>query len=176
MPTFKERLRSRTGLALAGIILFAGGGAAGSAVTRAIAPIDVMAPGNPVPIAQIADAAQPWVGAPIITARGRIAEVYGGQFVLADSTGRVLVDAGPRAANMVAANQEVTVQGGFRDGVIRARYLVGADGRVAALGRGRHGGPDGPGRRHGRPDFEDDMPPPPPAEQAPQPSPGNQVG
>lgn len=150
MTSFKTRLNSRTGLTLAGALLFGLGGLTGAATTLAVRPPVAMAPAAPVPIASLAAAATPWLGEPVVTVRGRIAEVYGGRFIVADRSGRALVEAGPAGAGALAANQVVTVQGRYEDGVIRARFLVGPDGRVAALdphfgpGRGRHGPHGGP--------------------------------
>ncbi|MDB5671907.1 MAG: hypothetical protein JWO25_2866, partial [Alphaproteobacteria bacterium] len=152
MTRFADRLRSGPGLALAGAALLAAGGALGAGAAVSTRPVVAMAPGAPVPIGSLAAASRPWLGEPVVTVRGRIAETYGHQFVLADGSGRTLVDIGPRgeAAARLAAGQAVTVQGRFDGGIVHARFLVGPDGRVAALGRGRGHGPDGHRGPHGR--------------------------
>jgi hypothetical protein len=164
-PSRRPRLR----LALAGGALLVLGGAIGAGAVIATHPIEVMAPGGPVAIASLATATQPWVGEPVVTVRGQVAEVYGNRFVVADRSGRTLVEAGgPRDAGaIVTAGQIVTVQGRYEDGVIRARYLVGPDGRVAALRApgGHRRGHGGRGRDDRGPDAPEAPPQPePPAE------------
>jgi hypothetical protein len=110
-----------------------------------------MAPGAPVAIASLPTLTKPLVGHRIATVRGAVAEIYGNSFILADASGRTMVELGRRAdpASLVAVKQQVTVQGRYADGVLRADFLVGADGQVTALGGGRHPGRDH-GGRHGR--------------------------
>ena len=158
-PTPTEPKRARrfsTQTALVAAALLAVGVGGGATFAQLSAPSVEMAPANPVAIRSLAD-----VGS-IVTVRGKVAEIYGSAFILADGSGRALVEAGPRhgftggAASLVTIGQTVTVQGHFRDGTIHASFLVGADGTVTALramgpprggpeGRhGRHGGPRGP--------------------------------
>lgn len=158
MSRFSQFLKSAPGLTLAGLAIFAAGSGVGAGVSHAIAPVEAMAPAAPVRIASLGVAAQPWIGAAIVTVRGRVADIYGDRFVIDDGSGRALIELGREGdANPVARNQMVTVQGRYRDGLVHADFLVGPDGRVAALDPhpGHHGRP------HGR--DEDDRRPAPPA-------------
>lgn len=168
MNRLKDRLPSAR-QTIVGAALLLTGGAIGAGAMSFARPSEPMAPGAPVQIAALASAARPWVGEPVVTVQGRVAETYGGSIVIADNSGRALVDLGRRGVQeaALATNQLVTVQGRYDDGVIRARYLVGPDGRVAELGPGRPGGHG----RHGMERFGPDAPEAPPA---PPPS-GNTV-
>lgn len=137
------------------------------------APIDAMRDGN------------------VVAVKGEVSDVFGNKFVLRDSTGRALVDTGPRGEGRVVATggEAVTVQGRFDRGIIHASVVAHADGRNEAFGppRGPDGGPGGPKRPKGakgpkdgpgaradrgppppppppgdRPGVDDDAPPPPP--------------
>ncbi|MGU3392179.1 hypothetical protein [Sphingomonas sp. M1A8_2b] len=138
--------RNRLAIAAAGLLVV--GGAAGAVTVAATRPTVSMAPATPVAIRSLQSDG-------IVTIRGTVAEVYGNKFVMADRTGRALVDLGREGEDgtLVTAGQPVTVQGQFDQGFVHASYLVGASGKVTALGpvggppRGRPGpGPDGPGR------------------------------
>ncbi len=143
--TLSERFRTRPFAIAAAIALFAAGGVAGASLTRAWQPPRVMAPGAPVAIGSLKAMTQPAYGMRMATVRGLVSEIYGSRFVLADKSGRVLVETGGRAgaAALVAPEQMVTVQGRYASGTLRAAYLIGADGSVTALRGGR-----GEGRRH----------------------------
>jgi hypothetical protein len=164
MSRFSQFLKPAPGLALAGIATFAAGGGVGANVTHAIEPVEAMAPAAPVRVAALANAARPWFGEPVVTVRGRVADIYGDRFLLDDGSGRALVELGrDRGVSPVARNQIVIVQGRFQDGLVRADYLVGPDGRVAALDR--HHGPHGGPRDHrGRDEDDRPAPPAPPAQ------------
>lgn len=142
MPTLPDRFRTRRWAIAAAVGLFLVGGLAGAATHRALAPVPAMAPGAAMPVADLAKLTTPLSGHRIATVRGTVAEVYGSRFVLSDTSGKALVETGgrPGAAALVSTGQQVTVQGGYKDGVLRAHFLVGADGQVTALhgGRGRH--------------------------------------
>ncbi|MEG3082875.1 hypothetical protein U1707_04415 [Sphingomonas sp. PB2P12] len=160
--------RNRLAIAAAGLLVV--GGAAGAVTVAATRPTVTMAPATPVAIRSLQSDG-------IVTIRGNVAEVYGNKFVMADRTGRALVDLGREGEDgtLVTAGQPVTVQGQFEQGFVHAAFLVGADGKVTALGpvggppRGRPGpGPDGPGPDdpgRGGPDGGPGGPgaPPPPA-------------
>jgi uncharacterized protein YdeI (BOF family) len=164
--------RRRTGLALAAAALVIVGGAGGAAVMATQSPSVTMAPATPVAINTLSDDG-------IVTVRGKVAEIYGNKFILADGSGRALIDAGREGegGKLVAAGEPVTVQGRFDNGSIHAAFLVRADGKVTALGPlGRPGGPEGPGGprdRHGPPHDRDGgpdaerQPGPPPVAAAP---------
>lgn len=176
---------------VAAVALLGVGGAVGATAARLAGPAIEVAPLTPVTIASLKS------GEGLVTVRGKVAETYGSSFVLADGSGRTLVEGGPEASGRVSAGAPVTVQGWNRDGVLRATFLVSADGTVTALGpmghgRGpRHGGPDGPGPDgpgRGGPDGPGragrDGPPPPPIAapvapapaQVPAPAVGNSAG
>lgn len=181
--------RNRLALAAAGLLVV--GGAAGAVTVAATRPSVTMAPATPIAIRSLQSDG-------IVTIRGRVAEKYGNKFVMADSTGRALVDLGRdgEGGNLVAAGQPVTIQGRFEDGFVHASFLVAPGGKVTALGpvggprHGPHGpgrdgpgrdGPDGPGRDGpdrdgpgrdgpGGPDRGPGAPPPPSAGMALAPS------
>lgn len=177
-PTPSPRRSRRTALIGAGLLAL---GVAGGAVAVQTTGHGVeMAPARPVAIATLKD------DGGIVTVRGRVAEVYGPMFVLADGSGRALVDIGPRNTGAVAGGSMVRVQGRFHDGIVRASFLIGADGKVTALHPfGPPHGPGGPEGPHGHrgpdgmdgPARPDDVPPPPPAGTATaQPAPGQAPG
>ncbi|HXH16520.1 MAG TPA: hypothetical protein VNJ10_10365 [Sphingomonas sp.] len=174
--TSNERFTVRNNrFALAAAGLLAIGGAAGAVTVAATRPSVTMAPATPVAIRSLQSDG-------IVTIRGTVAEVYGDKFVMADRTGRALVDLGPEGSDsaLVTAGQPVTIQGRFEDGFVHASFLVGAGGKVTALGpigrppRGPHGpggpGRDGPGGPERGPEGGPDRGPaaPPPAALAPQ--------
>ena len=141
---------------LAAIALLGVGGAIGATGARMAGPSIEVAPLNPVAIASLKS------NEGLVTVRGKVSEVYGPMFTLADGSGRTLVDGGPRSEGLIAAGTPVTIQGWNRNGVVRASFLVGADGRVTPLGpphdrHGPHRGPEGRDR-----DDRDGPPPPPP--------------
>ncbi|UVO53996.1 hypothetical protein [Sphingomonas sp. SUN039] len=151
---------SRTKLALAAVALV-GVGAVGAYTVGATRPGIEMAPLTPVAIKSLAD------GSNVITVKGQVAEVYGSRFILADASGKTLVDTGkPRRdfgglmspAPLVTTGQPVTVQGRFGNGSLHASFLIGPDGKVVAL-RGMHGGHDRDGGgRHGERGWRGDGP------------------
>jgi hypothetical protein len=148
MIKIPDFIRSKPAKAVAGVMLFATAASVGAIAGHAYWPPEVMAPAKPVAISSLAGLTQPLIGERIVAVSGEVAEVYGGQFVLKDASGRILVEAGRSddAQGLVSMGQKVSVQGDLADGVLRARFLTGADGNVTAL-KGRHGGH---GDRHGR--------------------------
>lgn len=135
MINVSQRLRSTPALIVAGFALLGIGGAIGATAASSMEHTAIMANATPTPIKSLADAARPWIGEPVVTVKGRVTQVFGRQFILSDGTGQVLVDAGGRGEweGGIAANQVLTVQGGYDHGTLRPSYLIGADGRVAAL-------------------------------------------
>ncbi|WP_010185371.1 hypothetical protein [Sphingomonas sp. PAMC 26605] len=138
--------------ALIGAALLALGVGGGATIAQMTGPSVEMAPVNPVAIRSLSD------NGSVISVRGKVAEVYGPMFVLADGSGRALVDLGRQGdgTGLVSAGQAVTVQGRYGHGLIHASFLVAADGKVVALrpmgppphgpgGPGGQGGPGGPG-------------------------------
>ncbi len=151
IPT--PRLQGKAPLAAAAAVLIAlgaGGGAAAVSMTR---PTVTMAPTVQTPIAKLASTSG------VVTAKGRVAEVFGDRFVVQDGTGRAMVAASRDAMPSVGSN--VMVQGRYDDGVMHAQYLVDPNGSVVPVGPpppppGGPRGPGGPGGPRG------DGPPPPP--------------
>ena len=162
-----RRLLDRPGnLAFAAAGLLALGGAGGAVVVARTRPSVAMAPATPVAIRSLSSPG-------IVTIRGRVAEIYGNKFIMADGSGRALVDTGREGGNrqLVTANEPVTVQGRFDRGFVHAAFLIGTDNKVMVLGplarpphgpRGRDGGPDGPPPVAGS-DRTADAPPSPPS-------------
>ncbi len=191
-----RKLSVRTGIIAAALLAVGVGG--GATIAHIGGPTVEMAPASPVAIKSLAQ------GDGVVTVRGKVAEVYGPAFILADGSGRALVEAGRHGGAfsgetpLVAIGQTVSVQGHFRDGAIHASFLVGADGKVTALrpmgpprggpGGFRRGGPHGPEGRgpdrgpdrgpEGGPGFEPDDAAPPAAAPAPAvpPATGNGAG
>jgi hypothetical protein len=139
------------------VALMGAGGAIGATAARMAGPSIEMAPVRPVAIASLS-------GDGLVTVKGQVGDVFGPMFVLADGSGRTLVDGGPHGveAGLIRSGAPVTIQGWYRRGIVRASFLVGADGKVTALGP-MHGPHDRPGHRHG----DHDDPPQRGAETAP---------
>jgi len=149
--------RRRSGrIFLAAIALLGAGGAIGATGARMAGPSIEVAPLSPVAIASLKS------DEGLVTVRGKVSEVYGSMFTLADGSGRTLVDGGPRSTGLIAAGTPVTIQGWNRNGVVHASFLVGADGKVTPLGgpHDRHG-PHGGGYGRDRGDRDDRAGPPP---------------
>ena len=82
--------------------------------------------------------------------KGQVTDVFGNKFVVADDTGKALVDTGPsgEGGTLVTPGETVTVQGRFDRGSLRAAVLSHADGRQDALDAGRGFGPPPPHGPH----------------------------
>jgi uncharacterized protein YdeI (BOF family) len=169
--TTQRPSRRKFGLIAAALVAL--GGAGGAITVAATRPSATMAPAVPVAISALKS------GDNIVTIRGRVDQIYGNKVVIADASGRALVDLGREGEDgtLVSAGQAVTVQGRFDRGFMRAAFLVGADGKVTALGP-MHGpdhgpgGPGGPGGKGPRPGPYGDRasPPPPPVAPASAPA------
>ena len=135
--------RSLTGrpvqLTAAALALFGIGAGAGAVIARHDAPVRAMAPIVPVAIRSL-----PAEG--LVSIRGRVEQVYGTSFVVADGSGRALVEAERRGESqlLVKVGQPVIVQGSVGRGVVHPSFLGGPDRRVIALG-----GEERHGHRHG---------------------------
>lgn len=172
-----HRLRSPRSAALAAVALLAVGGGAGAIAMQATRPSVSMAPATPVAIRSLSSSG-------IVTVKGRVAEIYGNKFIMADASGRALVDTGREGegGGLVTAGEPVMVQGRFDRGFVHAAFLVGPDNKVVALGPlgGPHDGPGRHGPRHGPDDGPGAPPPPPPgagpAGDAPPPAPAPTSG
>lgn len=161
-------LTKRTRIALAGAALIAGGVAAGAVAVNATRPSIEMAPLAPIAIRSLTASDS------IVTLKGQAAEVFGNKFIIADASGRALVDTGRAGEDnaLVSVGQPVTVQGRFDHGFLHASFLIGSDGKVISLRPvGPPHGPGGPhddrrprGERGPRDDhgLRDGAPPPPP--------------
>jgi uncharacterized protein YdeI (BOF family) len=172
LPPPRRRLRvSRGGLvtgALA-VVLIAGAalGAGGTRLAQNRQPRSVMLL-QTAPIDQMAERSP-------VAIKGDVADIFGNKFIVQDTSGRALVDTGPRGEDrmVVAKGETVTVQGRLDRGVVHADVLAHADGRNEAFGPPDHGprgrkespgaradrGPPAPADRDG-PDGN--VPPPPP--------------
>lgn len=152
-------------LTFAGIGLVALGVATGAGFVANTRPSVSMAPVAPVAIRSLSSGG-------IVTIRGQVAEIYGNKFIVADASGRALVDTGREGdeRQLVTAGEPVTIQGRFERGFVHAAFLVGPDNKVVALGplAGPHRhGPGGPHGEERRPDGPPPPPPPAGAEPAP---------
>ena len=168
LPPPRRSFRNSRGVAagafVAVLALGAVAGATGAKMKSRWEPQSVMLL-EPAPIAKLQDARDV-----AVAVKGNVAEIFGNKFVLQDSSGRALVDTGPRGqgGNAVTKDEAVTVQGRFDRGLIRAQVIVHADGRNEAFGPPHpHGGPH---ERHAeRGDGPDRGPPPPRADRGPPP-------
>ena len=116
------------------------GAAGGAAVVETTRPAVEMAPASPVAISSLGQRTG------IVTIKGKVAEVYGDRFILADGSGRTMVDIG-RDATPATAGTALTVQGRYDQGQLHASFLVDQAGTVTSVGP-RHG------LRHGKHGFE----------------------
>jgi hypothetical protein len=169
VPATSQPRKISGGTILAAIALLGAGGAIGATGARMAGPSIEVAPLSPVAIASLKS------NEGLVTVRGKVSEIYGSMFTLADGSGRTLVDGGPRSSGLIAAGTPVTIQGWNRNGVVHASFLVGADGKVTPLGgpHDRHGPHD---RDHGRDRGDRDGPPPPGDDVAVPPPTGNSAG
>jgi hypothetical protein len=137
----RSTLHRRRRLMIAAAGLLALGGAAGAVVVAETRPSVTMAPAVPIAVRSLSSG--------IVTVRGRVADIYGNKFIIADSSGRALVDTGREGERetLVTVGELVTVQGRFDRGFVHAAFLVGADSKVTAL-RPLGGPPYGPGGPH----------------------------
>jgi hypothetical protein len=85
-----------------------------------------------------------------ITISGTVGSVVGNSFVLSDSSGEIIVDAGPRWYQEVNVNagEQVTVVGEFDEGEFDAYSITRANGEVVTIrsGSGRPPWAGGPNR------------------------------
>jgi hypothetical protein len=84
---------------------------------------------QPSPIASMSE----WTPAAI---KGQVAEVFGNKFIIADASGRALVDTGREGEDgrLVKPNETVTVQGRFERGFLHASVIQHEDGRADLVG------------------------------------------
>jgi hypothetical protein len=145
---FKSRYKAMlAGTVLAVLAIGAAAGAGGTRLAQRWQPRSVMLL-QPAPISTMQEGSS-------VAVRGSVAETFGHFFVLQDSSGRALVDLGPRGDDVDAATtgENVTVQGLFDRGLIHAQLLAYADGRTEEFGpppppsRADRGPPPPPGYR-----------------------------
>ena len=149
---FRSRYKAMlAGTALAVLAVGVAAGAGGTRLAQRWQPQSVMLL-QPAPISTMQEGSS-------VAVRGSVAETFGHFFILQDSSGRALVDLGPRGDDVDAAakGENVTVQGLFDCGLIHAQVLAYADGRTQEFG------PPPPDRRPPPPaGYEPDRGPPPP--------------
>ena len=177
MVDVKKLMSRSVTLWVGGAVLLAAGLVGGAGAVGLTRPGIEVAPIRPVAIASLAQR-----DGGLVTVRGKVAEVYGDRFTIADGSGKTMVDAGRDDDTAVTAGQDLLVQGRYDNGQLHASFLVDANGRVRAVGpffargphRGRPEGRHGPGAaepgRDGPPPAACDAPPPPapPAPVAPK--------
>ncbi len=180
MVDMNNLLRQPAALWVAGAALLAAGAAGGAGAVGMTRPGIEVAPIRPVAVVSLAQRDDA-----LVTVRGKVAEVYGNSFTLTDGSGKALVDIGrDEIGTDIARGQDLLVQGRYRDGQLRASFLVDASGKVRAVGPIRpmgHRGPPKPGGPRGegpggmRPGPDAPPPPgclpPPPEGTAPSPQP-----
>lgn len=149
---FVPRVSRKGQLGIGAAVLLALGAAGGASAVAATRPSVEMAPTVATPVAKLAQSDG------VVTVRGRVAEVYGDRFTIADGTGKAMVAVGREGRGTVTAGTPLTVQGRYDDGQLRASYLVDAGNHVTPVG------PEGrpPRGLRGEGPRGDGPPPPPP--------------
>jgi hypothetical protein len=130
-PSRRSAMPRRAATVIAALALIGVGAAAGAGGFAMMRPAAQMAPATPIAI----NALPQWG---LVTVKGKVAEIYGNKFIVADDTGRALIETGREGegGRLVAKDDAVTVQGRAEGGFIHATFLVRADGTVEALGPG----------------------------------------
>jgi len=168
MVDVKKLMSRSVTMWVGGAALLAAGVVGGAGAVGLTRPGIEVAPIRPVAVSSLAQR-----DGALVTVRGKVAEVYGDRFTIADGSGKTMVDAGRDDDDVVTAGQDLLVQGRYDNGQLRASFLVDANGRVRSVGpffargphRGRPEGRHGPGGeepgRGGPPPAACDAPPPP---------------
>jgi hypothetical protein len=93
---------------------------------------------QPSPIASMSE----WTPASI---KGQVAEVFGNKFIIADASGRALVETGREGegGRLVRPNETVTVQGQFERGFLHASVIQHEDGHADLVGPSKGPPPHG---------------------------------
>lgn len=125
MPLGVGRRRAAAVAALLGAFAIGAGAAALTLGSRRAAVLSMA----PAPITAMRD----WSP---VAVRGEVAEVLGNKFIVADDSGRALVDTGRagEGATLVTRSEAVTVQGRFEHGFFHAAVITHADGRSDVVG------------------------------------------
>ena len=94
---------------------------------------------QPSPITSMSE----WTPAAI---KGQVAEVFGNKFIIADASGRALVETGREGegGRLVKPNETVTVQGRFERGFLHASVIQHEDGHADIVGPPKGPHPHGP--------------------------------
>lgn len=126
-PSKKAVTARRLGVGTALVIVGALGAGAGALAQRNHQPVLVTLVPAPV------SAMKEWSP---VAVKGRVAEVFGNKFILADDSGRALIETGPKGddGSLVSKDEIVTVQGRFEHGFVHAAALQHADNRTVLLG------------------------------------------
>ena len=71
-----------------------------------------------------------------VAVKGQVAEIFGNKFILADDSGRALIETGREGegGKLVAKSETVTVQGRFEHGFVHAMAIQHSDGQTTMLG------------------------------------------
>jgi hypothetical protein len=121
--------RGRTAALSAGLLII--GAVVGAGALRVAGGISRQASFvlQPSPIASMSE----WTPAAI---KGQVAEIFGNKFVVADASGRALVETGREGegGRLVKPNETVTVQGQFERGFVHASVIQHEDGRADLVG------------------------------------------
>lgn len=118
------RRRAALGAALIGAAALGAGATALALQSRHVTFVAL----SPVPIDTLRDGAD-------VAVKGQVAEIFGNKFVLADGSGRALIDTGRRGEGspLVSPSETVTVQGRFEHGFIHAAAIQRGDGGAVML-------------------------------------------
>lgn len=121
--------RGRTAALSAGLLII--GAVVGAGALRVAGGIPRQASFvlQPSPVASMSE----WTPAAI---KGQVAEVFGNKFIIADASGRALVETGREGegGRLVKPNETVTVQGRFERGFVHASVIQHEDGRADLVG------------------------------------------
>lgn len=125
-PRHRPAVR-RTAIGAAVVAAFAVGAGATAIAQRGHQPVLVSL--TPAPIT----AMKAWSP---VAVKGQVAEIFGNKFILADESGRALIETGRQGegGTLVTPSETVTVQGRFEHGFVHAMAIQHADGRTDMVG------------------------------------------
>lgn len=125
-PRRSKALR-RTAFGAALVAACAAGAGATAVAQRGARPVLVSL--APAPITSMRD----WSA---VALKGQVAEIFGNKFIIADDSGRALIETGPQGegGTLVAKSETVTVQGRFEHGFVHAMAVQHDDGRTDIIG------------------------------------------
>jgi hypothetical protein len=127
--TFSLGSRGRTAAFSVGLLVIGALVGAGAVRVAGGSPRQASFVLQPSPIASMAE----WTPAAI---KGQVAEVFGNKFIIADASGRALVETGREGegGRLVRPSETVTVQGRFERGFLHAAVIQHEDGRADLVG------------------------------------------